>query len=123
MRAITQLQILDSGYGFINSETVSITSSNNDSLASGIAVLSRQGEAQGFYSQKGGFLSDQKKLFDGNYYQDYSYEIISSVVLNKYEEMLKQVLHLSGTKYFSKYEYAEAANSSVNILDVNITVQ
>jgi len=121
--AITQLQILDSGYGFINSETVSITSSNNDSLASGIAVLSRQGEAQGFYSQKGGFLSDQKKLFDGNYYQDYSYEIISSVVLNKYEEMLKQVLHLSGTKYFSKYEYAEAANSSVNILDVNITVQ
>jgi hypothetical protein len=121
--AITELQVLDSGYGFVNSETVSITSSNNDSLASGIAILTRQGEAQGFYSQKGGFLSDQKKLFDGNYYQDYSYEIISSVVLNKYEEMLKQVLHLSGTKYFSRYEYSEAANSNINILDVNITVE
>jgi len=121
--AITELQVLDSGYGFVNSETVSITSSNNDSIASGIAILRRQGEAQGFYSQKGGFLSDQKKLFDGSYYQDYSYEIISSVVLNKYEEMLKQVLHLSGTKYFSRYEYAEDANASINILDVNITVQ
>jgi len=67
-------------------------------------------------------LSDQKKLFDGEYYQDYSYEIISSVVLNKYEEMLKKVLHLSGTKYFSRYEYNETANASIEVLDTNITV-
>jgi hypothetical protein len=121
--AISGIQVIDSGFGFLKDEIVDISSSNNDSLASGIAVLRRQGEAEGFYKQKGGFLSDQKKLFDGNYYQDYSYEIISSVVLNKYEEMLKNVLHLSGTKYFARYEYSAIANSGIDILDTNITVE
>jgi len=53
--AITEIQVIDSGFGFINSETVSISSQNNDSVATGIALLRRQGEAQGFYSQKGGY--------------------------------------------------------------------
>jgi hypothetical protein len=121
--AINELQILDSGYGFTKNDIVSITSANNDSLAEGKAILSTHGEASGFYKQNDGFLSDTKKLFDGIYYQDYSYEIQSSVKLNKYEEMLKQVLHLAGTKYFARFIYSDVLNAQVNILDTDITVE
>ena len=121
--AISGLQILDSGYGFKSDESVSIISANNDSLASGTAVLRTHGEARGFYKQNDGFLSDTKKLFDGLYYQDYSYEIQSSVKLNKYEEMLKQVLHLAGTKYFARFIYSDVLDAQVNILETDITVQ
>ena len=121
--AINELQILDSGYGFMKNDIVSITSANNESLASGKAVLLTQGQASGFYTKNDGFLSDSKKLFDGIYYQDYSYEIQSSVKLNKYEEMLKQVLHLAGTKYFARFIYSDILNAQVNILDTDITVE
>lgn len=121
--AINELQLLDSGYGYKNSESVTITSPNNQSLATGTAVLRTHAEASGFYKQNDGFLSDTKKLFDGLYYQDYSYEIQSSVKLNKYEEMLKQVLHLAGTKYFARFIYSDVLNAQVNILDTDITVE
>ena len=48
-----------------------------------------------------GFLSGTKKLYDAYYYQDYSYEVRSSVTLDKYEAMLKQLLHVAGTVYFA----------------------
>lgn len=121
--AISELQILDSGYGYKNLEPVTITSVNNDSIAIGTSVLKTHGEARGFYKQNDGFLSDSKKLFDGLYYQDYSYEVQSSVKLDKYEEMLKQVLHLAGTKYFAKFIYSDVLDSQVNILDADITVE
>jgi hypothetical protein len=121
--AISELQILDSGYGYKKLESITITSTNNDSIATGTAVLKTHGEASGFYKQNDGFLSDTKKLFDGLYYQDYSYEIQSSVKLNKYEEMLKQVLHLAGTKYFARFIYSDVLNAQVNILDTDITVE
>jgi len=121
--AISELQILDSGYGYKKLESVTITSTNNDSIATGTAVLKTHGEASGFYKQNDGFLSDTKKLFDGLYYQDYSYEIQSSVKLNKYEEMLKQVLHLAGTKYFARFIYSDVLNAQINILDTDITVE
>jgi hypothetical protein len=121
--AITNLEILDSGFGYQQNETVEIIGRNNDSIASAISLLKKQGTAQGYYKQKGGFLSDQKKLYDGLYYQDFSYEIQSSVVLNKYEEILKQVLHMAGSKYFAKYIYTNTANSEVNILETEILVE
>jgi len=101
--AITEIDIVSSGFGFREGEVISIVSNNN--IASVVANLGTQGKGLGFYRQKGGFLSDQKKLFDGLYYQDYSYEIRSSVQLSKYEEMLKQLLHVAGTKYFGAFVF------------------
>ena len=121
--AINGIQVIDSGFGYRPDEVVTITSPNNDTIATGKSILIRHGEAQGFYKQEDGFLSNNKKLFDGLYYQDYSYEIRSSVKLNKYEEMLKQVLHLSGTKYFPRFIFSDVLDAKVNILEADITVE
>ncbi len=44
---------------------------SNTVNGSAIATVSSQGIGQGFYKDKGSFLSDQKKIFDGYYYQEF----------------------------------------------------
>lgn len=117
--SITGMQVVDSGFGFVNGETVSFE--NENGISTGIAVVSTQGKSLGFYQQKGGFLSDQKKLHDGNYYQEYSYEVRSSVMLNKYSDMLKKILHVSGTKFFGALIYKSVANTPTNISSFVVT--
>lgn len=117
--SITSIDIIDSGFGFVDGEEISFE--NDNGIATGISVVQTQGKGQGFYQQKGGFLSDQKKIFDGDYYQDYSYDVLSSVTLDKYEEMLKNILHVAGTKYFASFVYKSISNTGINILPVGIS--
>ena len=48
------------------------------------------------------FLSSDKKLQDGYYYQEYSYEISSDISRDRYIDVLENLVHPSGTKLFSK---------------------
>jgi hypothetical protein len=97
--SIGSISIIDSGFGFYADQNVTLV--NNTSSASGVAVCSTIGTGSGYYKQKGGFLSDQKKLHDGYYYQDFSYDVRSSVTLDKYVDMLKQITHVAGTMNFA----------------------
>lgn len=119
--AITKLEIVDSGFGFMDGEDVTIE--GNVFIGTGRANVYTHGTGSGFYQQKGGFLSDQKKLFDGYYYQNFSYEIRSSIALNKYIDMLKKILHVSGSQHFGRFVYNSEANVSVNILNSDITIE
>jgi hypothetical protein len=58
------------------------------------------GQAPGYYLTKGGFLSDVKKLYDGYYWQNFSYEIISPLMVSKYYKMVQEVTHVAGTIMF-----------------------
>jgi len=109
--SVTDIQIIDSGFGYKHLELG--TFSSLDGSRSGTASMllgtrteeadkrGRQGKAIGRYRDRGGFLSSDKKIQDADYYQEFSYEIRSSVTLDKYEAMLKQLLHVAGTKYFA----------------------
>lgn len=101
--AITSVEVTDSGFGFVNSESVTMTSGNNST--SSLAVLNTHGTGRGFYLDRGGFSSDIKKIFDGYYWQNYSYEVRSSVTLDKYTDMLKNVVHTAGLIYFGNLVY------------------
>lgn len=119
--AVTKLDVIDSGFGFLQGEQ--ITFSNTSLEGTGYANLQTHGTARGFYEQKGGFLSDQKKLFDGYYYQDFSYEVRSSIELNKYSEMLKQILHIAGTQNFSRLMIDATAAIDVNVSAADIEIE
>lgn len=107
--SITSLQIISSGFGFLDGETVIITDDEGN-IATGTANLINQGVGSGYYRQKGGFLSDQKKLFDGYFYQNYSYQIISSIMMDKYQDMLNQITHPSGTIMFGQFRWTQENN-------------
>jgi hypothetical protein len=96
--AIKTLKVVDSGFGFLPDENVYI-----DGTGEATARVETQGTSAGYYRQKGGFLSDDKKLFDGWFWQNYSYQIVSAMVLQKYEKMLKQLSHPIGTIMFGRY--------------------
>jgi hypothetical protein len=115
--SITKGEVVDSGFGYINNEEITFGSGNNFGTA--VAKVETMGTSQGFYQIKGGFLSDQKKLFDGEYYQEYSYEIRSSITLNKYVDMLRNVLHVAGTKYFANFVHRSDLDSQLNVVSGN----
>jgi hypothetical protein len=97
---IANLEVYDSGFGYLQDEIAGFVS--EDGLRAGRVKLNliKQGQSEGYYRDKGSFLSDNKYLHDGEYYQEYSYEVRSSITLNKYFDMLKQVVHVAGTKMF-----------------------
>jgi hypothetical protein len=111
-------QIVDSGFGFVNGDAISVGSNG----AIGTAVIQTQGEGTGFYLQKGGFLSDQKKLFDGYFWQNFSYQIVSSVMLPKYQQMLDQITHPSGTIRFGSFVHNSQSNGQINVTNAVVNV-
>lgn len=114
--SVTSLEVIDSGYGYTNGEIATFTS--GDGVRSGLSkvYLGKKGVSEGYYRNKNGFLSDSKYIFDGEYYQDYSYEVRTAVTADKYAEMLKNVLHVAGTKAFYAVIVSEKANTSTNII-------
>lgn len=113
--SVSSLEVVDSGVGYLDNETVSFVSKDGIRAGQAVARLYRQGVAEGFYTSRGGFLSADKKIFDGHYYQEYSYEIRSPITLDKYENMLRNVLHVAGTKFF-----ASVVTPSVDVVSVDI---
>jgi hypothetical protein len=110
--SVASIEIIDSGYGFQHREQGTFTSEDGSRVGTLQMLLGsrtetadrnkgREGHSLGYYRSQGGFLSADKKVYDAYYYQDYSYEVRSSVTLDKYEAMLKQLLHVAGTAYFA----------------------
>lgn len=96
---ITTMDVVDSGFGYTHGGKVTFVNSNN-TLGTATARVDSQGKATGYFKTRDGFLSNDKKIQDGHYYQNYSYEVRSSLTLNQYADMLKKVLHVAGTKAF-----------------------
>jgi hypothetical protein len=123
--AVTGLAIVDSGFGYQKSDSLRFAkpgvASDDENAGLAFANLLHQGYGEGYYKRKGGWLSDQAKLYDGWYYQEYSYEIRASITLNKYEDMLKQLLHVAGTKYFGAFVYPTQLQINTSFQNAVIT--
>jgi len=114
--SVKTLEVVDSGFGYLSGETLSFNSSDGTRTGTARVALGKKGVSEGFYRNRNGFVSDTKYIFDGEYYQDYSYEVRTAVTADKYAEMLKNVLHVAGTKTFYAVVLSETANTSTNIV-------
>lgn len=119
--SIASLEVIETGFGFVTDQVVTLTS-NTGLTANGFAQCSTIGTGKGFYRKKGGFPSDSKKLHDGFYYQDFSYDVLSSVTLDKYAEMLRDITHVAGTKNFARLVTVTAIDSASSFLPSEITI-
>lgn len=95
-------EVIDSGYGYITGEGVTLSSTNGDSpyVITGSAMAETQGIGEGFWASTDSHLNSEKKLHDNKYYQEFSYDVLSGLSLDRYENLLKRVLHVSGTELF-----------------------
>jgi len=101
---VTSVDIYDSGIGYVEDEVVSAVNVSDETSALTVKLHAQtQGVGQGFYKSTGSFISDDKYLHDGDYYQNFSYDIRSKVPFETYKDVLKQVIHVAGTKLFGTY--------------------
>lgn len=113
--SVTQLQIMASGWGYEPGETITATS--NGVTITGQAVLINHGKGQGFYRTENGFLSDIKKIHDNDYYQVSSYDVRTAIAYEHYEDMLKSIMHIAGTKSFGTFVYRATANVPLSFIN------
>ena len=109
---ISEIDIKDSGFGTLNGEIVTFSSADG-SIATAIANTYTHGTARGFYRTRDGFSSNVKKIQDGEYWQNHSYEVRSSVSINKWEKMLREVVHVAGFALFGNLVYTSTADLEI----------
>lgn len=66
---------------------------------------------KGFYTDGGEQLSSNKYIQDNDYYQDYSYVIKTNIALEQYGEVIKKLIHPSGTKLFGEVVLKKCTNT------------
>jgi len=127
---ITAAAVVNSGFGYTSGDTISLVE-DGEVQAEGFAVASIQGKTAGFWgslsSHINGFIADptdptdsNKQIYydsnmriqDSDFFQEYSYQIKSMLGTAQYEELLKQNVHLAGTKLFGEFSFKAKANGN-----------
>ena len=112
--SVTSLQPVASGFGYQNQEIVTFYLSEDESIeGTAKLTLNKEGMAEGFYNENGGFLSSNKYVYDGHYYQEYSYDVFVGLPFDKYSDMFKKVLHVAGTKAYGTFDSSTKVDTLV----------
>jgi hypothetical protein len=110
----TDLTIINSGFGYFGKRIVEgnildgevlnlISEENGDRRIQAYGYLGKQGIGEGFWPSKKSFLSADKYLHDNDFYQEYSYQVLTALPFDKYKKTLVEILHVAGTKPFGGY--------------------
>lgn len=100
--SISTLSVIDSGFMYEDSEEITLSKANSAFVATGYARILNQGVGEGYFLSNRGFLNSDKYIHDGEFYQFFSYQVSSGIPLEKYENALKTIMHVAGTKLFGK---------------------
>jgi len=117
---ISAMEVTQSGYGYEDGETVTMTGGDG-SLIEGTVVANSHGMAKGFHKSNRGFLNEDKYIHDNDFYQEFSYEVRSGLPLDKYERTLKEVVNVAGSKLFGRFQQTVAANVSMSIANNTVS--
>lgn len=122
--SVISLDIIDSGFGYIPQESVRFNDITNPNGVAGEAMvhLDKNGYSKGFLQDRGSQLSSDKYLFDGEYYQEYSYDVRAAITLDRYTEIFKNTIHLAGTKFFGSLVLTDTANSIIQASETKLTL-
>lgn len=113
---IATVRIIDSGLGYEDGQDLVFRSDTNPSTGTAVASTEAIGRGLGYYKTSKGFLSSISKLHDGDYYQEYSYEILSRIPIDKYSTMFKRVMHTAGTRFFGSILVDTITDRTVSII-------
>lgn len=120
---VTSLDVFDSGFGYSNAEVVQYVSEDGTRAGSAKIVIDGSGRGKGFYRSSKGFLSEDMYIHDGDYYQEYSYEVLSKISVDRYSDMFKKVMHMAGTKFFGSALVVEEANVAMSLSQIATSQQ
>jgi len=100
----TAVEVVDSGFGYFEEEDLTLVSSDDSSKTISVTgYLGKQGVGIGYHTNRRSFLSSDKYLQDNDFYQEYSYKVLTALPFDAYKDTLIKVLHVAGTKPFGGY--------------------
>ena len=109
----TAVEIIDSGYGYLNNQSMTLINAANPFAITANSVVATEGTGTGFWETTTSHLSDTSKVRDNKYYQEYSYDIQTGVSINRYRDIVKKVLHVAGTELFGTVVKNSVINTNV----------
>ena len=99
--AVKRIQIENSGINYVNTISAIVISSNGvNTNAQIVFTPSAITRYPGYYKGNTGKISSTPKIYDGDYYQEFSYELKSAVSIDRFYSALKQLVHPAGMKMF-----------------------
>ena len=121
---INEVAITNSGFSYVDGDPGTIRDPSDTSivLASGTIEARTQGKNKGYWkdfsSHINGYVTEAAnsaaidsyynsgmRIQDSDFYQEYSYQIKSTLDKSQYEKLLKENVHLAGAKMFGDFVY------------------
>jgi hypothetical protein len=126
---VTSVILNYNGSGFIDIPKVGISTNtgngailkttineyDNTIYIEGHVVKKGVGRDVGYWTTTRGFLNSDKYIQDSYFYQDYSYQIKTSLTLDKYKNILYNAFHPSGSELFGEYNQTIVENSYMTL--------
>ena len=119
---LSSFTINNSGFGHVDQEISTIRSIDGLREATVKLTANNQGVGVPYYNNTKGFLSNNKYIYDGLYYQDLSYVINSELPFEKYGDMLKEILHVAGTNIIGGISFVSTSNVQVTAISSQIEI-
>ena len=116
----TELEVIDSGFGYVHNQPVTLFNENTPFVLTGNAVIRNHGRSEGTWKSETSHLDGNSRIHDNNYYQEFSYEVITGRSMDAYKNILKDISHVAGTKMFGKVERNDYIDLSVKKTTANI---
>jgi len=113
---ITGIRVVDSGFCYRDKEIVILETPKRNLGTSSSIKLSLGGVAnsEGYYATSRSHLDTLRGYIqDSHYYQEYSYEVISPIALDRYRDYALKLVHPAGQALFGKYRSQSNANIEV----------
>ena len=116
--SISSVRVNEQGSSYNKSDILTIvnqTSANTENATAG-ALVSGINTYAGAYKDTKGFLSWNNRLQDNYYYQEFSYVVRSTQVLDAYRELSYSVTHPAGTRLFGEVRIEANIDSQMTVL-------
>jgi len=110
----TGFRIIDSGFSYIDGERVRVKESGRTNSTQAVVDLTLSGVAnsQGYYATSRSHVSTKRGFIqDSKFYQEYSYQVIAPLAVERYRDIALKLVHPAGQALFGKYQL----HSNVNI--------
>lgn len=114
---VSSVEVIDSGYGYFDNENVTLRNESNEFDIKGTTILFKSGRGEGRWLNRKSFTSDLMKIYDGEFYQDFSYQIVAQRMFDSYEGLVKSLVHPAGLVLYGRYRsdsYAEDFQDEVS---------
>lgn len=114
---VTGLRVIDSGFSYAQNEIVRVQESDHPDATQAVIKLTLDNVAnsEGYYSSSRSHVSTKRGYIqDSNFYQEFSYQVVAPLALDRYKEIALKLVHPSGQRLFGKYQ--SHSNVSVDIV-------